>query len=123
MKGLNGLVGKDVRYSFSKIIHELISDTKYELYNLDNVQDILTLSFTALNITNPYKQEIIKYLDEIDVEAKKIGSVNTIIKKDNKLYGYNTDLYGFKKTIEKYNIMLKNKSILILGNGDRKSVV
>jgi len=117
MKGLNGLVGKDVRYSFSKIIHELISDTKYELYNLDNVQDILTLSFTALNITNPYKQEIIKYLDEIDVEAKKIGSVNTIIKKDNKLYGYNTDLYGFKKTIEKYNIMLKNKSILILGNG------
>lgn len=81
MKGLNGLVGKDVRYSFSKIIHELISDTKYELYNLDNVQDILTLSFTALNITNPYKQEIIKYLDEIDVEAKKIGSVNTIIKK------------------------------------------
>ena len=117
MKGLNGLVGKDVRYSFSQIIHEMISDTKYQLYSLKNLHDILKLDFEALNITNPYKQEIIQYIDVLDEEAQNIGSVNTIIKKNNQIYGYNTDYFGFIKTLEKFNVKVENKNILILGNG------
>lgn len=114
---MNGLIGKNVQISFSKIIHESISNTIYDLISSDDVKIIKNLEFNGLNITNPYKQEVIKYVDVLDEEAKIIGSVNTVIKRDDLLYGYNTDYYGFIKTLEKFNISLENKKVLILGNG------
>lgn len=120
---MNGLIGKNVRTSFSKIIHESISDTTYDLFSCDNLEVIKSLDFQGLNITNPYKQEVIMYLDFLDDEAKKIGSVNTVIKKNNLLYGYNTDYYGFTKTLEKFDISLENKKVLILGNGATAQMV
>ena len=70
-----------------------------------------------INVTIPYKQTVIPYLDEIDEAAKMIGAVNTIVNKDGKLYGYNTDFYGMTALIEKNGMSLKNKKVVILGSG------
>lgn len=115
-----GLIGEKLGHSFSKIIHESISNYKYELKELSLEElDIFMKSkdFKAINVTIPYKEKVIPYLDEISNEAKRIGAVNTIINVDGKLYGYNTDYYGLKYLIEKENINLLNKNALILGSG------
>lgn len=74
-------------------------------------------NFKAINVTIPYKETVIPYLDEISETAKAIGAVNTVVKKDGKLYGYNTDFYGMTALIKKNNITVKNKKVVILGSG------
>ena len=122
-----GLIGENIKYSFSKIIHEQISDYKYDLISLSNEnfdKFMKEHNFKAINVTIPYKQKVLPYIDKIDQHAKNIGSVNTIINKNNKLYGYNTDFYGFLYQIKKNNIEIKGKKILVLGNGGAaKSVI
>ena len=115
-----GLIGEKLGHSFSKIIHEMIADYKYELKEIakENLDAFMSLKdFKCINVTIPYKKSVIPYLDFISEEAKKIGCVNTIINKDGKLYGYNTDYYGLKLLIEKQNVDLKNKNVLVLGTG------
>ena len=115
-----GLIGEKLGHSFSKIIHEMIADYNYELKELskDEFKEFMQKKdFKCINVTIPYKKDVIPYLDSISLEAKKIGAVNTIINKDGKLYGYNTDYYGLKLLIEKQGINLKNKNALILGTG------
>lgn len=73
--------------------------------------------FRAINVTIPYKETVIPYLDEISETAKSIGAVNTIVNKGGKLYGYNTDFYGMTALLEKNNIILKDKKVVILGSG------
>ena len=73
-------------------------------------------SLCGLNITIPYKEKIIKYLDKVDVNSKKINSINTILKKNNKLIGFNTDYSGFGRSLNKFNIKKKD-AILVLGAG------
>lgn len=117
------LVGKSLPYSFSKTIHHLLGNENYELYETDDFKEILKLPFTFINVTNPYKTEAYNICTELSDIAKETKAVNTIIKKNNKLYGFNTDYLGFKNMIDYYKINLKNKKIAILGNGGTKNTV
>lgn len=82
-----------------------------------SLQAIKKLNFKGLNVTLPYKSKIMKYVDIVDPEAKAIGAVNTIVNKEGKLYGYNTDSYGAITTIKQWVKNLKGKKVLVLGTG------
>lgn len=122
------LLGEKLSHSYSKIIHEKIYnkigiDASYSLYEL-SIEDLpIALDelkkgiYNGFNVTIPYKKEIMKYLDYIEPEAKKIGSVNTISYKNGKLIGSNTDYYGFIDELNYYNINPSNKDCYILGTG------
>lgn len=115
-----GCIGKKLTHSFSKEIHNLLADYEYNLIPL-NEDEIAPFfekrEFKAINVTIPYKETVIPYLDEISETAKKIGAVNTIVNKEGRLFGFNTDFYGLKALIEKTGLTLKNKKVLILGTG------
>ncbi len=115
-----GCIGKKLTHSFSKEIHTKLADYEYELIELleDEIKTFFEeKNFEAINVTIPYKETVIPYLDSVSEIAKRIGAVNTIVNKDGKLYGYNTDYYGMKALIEKIGIDLKDKKVLILGTG------
>lgn len=115
-----GLIGEKLGHSFSKEIHERIGNYNYELIELNKDEFdsfMMKRNFRAINVTIPYKKDVIKYLDYISLEAKKIDAVNTIINKDGKLYGYNTDYLGFKEMLNYFDIDVKDKNIMILGTG------
>jgi shikimate dehydrogenase len=115
-----GCIGEKLAHSFSKEIHNALTDYQYELKELakDEVDVFMTKhDFKAINVTIPYKQTVIPYLDFIADEAKEIGAVNTIVNKDGKLYGYNTDFFGMKSLIERTGIVIENKTVAILGGG------
>lgn len=115
-----GCIGKKLIHSFSKEIHAKLADYKYELIELSE-EEIKPFfeekNFAAINVTIPYKETVIPYLDSVSEVATRIGAVNTIVNKDGKLYGYNTDYYGMKALIEKIGIDLKGKKVLVLGTG------
>lgn len=115
-----GCIGEKLTHSFSKIIHGELFDYDYQLKELaKNELDgfIKRRDFKAINVTIPYKQSVIPYLDEIDGTAREIGAVNTIVNKDGKLYGYNTDFIGMTELIDYNKILLDGKKVLILGSG------
>ena len=115
-----GLIGEKLPHSFSKEIHEKIADYKYSLKELNSNElqrFILSKNYKALNVTIPYKQAVIPYLDEISPEAEAIGAVNTIVNRDGVLRGYNTDFGGMRALIERTGVELKYKKALILGTG------
>ncbi len=115
-----GCIGKKLTKSFSKEIHAKLADYKYELIELseDEVSEFLEKKdFAAVNVTIPYKQTVIPYLDEISDIAKRIGAVNTVVNRDGQLFGYNTDYYGMKALIERVGLDLKDKKVLVLGTG------
>lgn len=116
-----GLIGKHLSHSLSKKYFENKFriekiNSKYELFELNNISEIINLlenkSIKGLNVTTPYKEKVIQYLDYISEEAKIINSVNTIKILNNKRYGYNTDVIGFEKTLP-----LGYESAIILGDG------
>lgn len=128
-----GLVGKNIQYSFSKTFFTI----KFDLENLEHTYhnfDIECLGMfektlkensdlKGLNITIPFKESIMPYLNRIDKEAKTIGAVNTIkFLKDGRLAGYNTDHYGFAKALGTFP-PLKEKTALILGNGGASKAI
>ena len=115
-----GLLGKTLKHSFSPQIHKILSGYDYDLIeiNEDGLEKFVKSGkYDGFNITIPYKKEIIKYLDVVDETAKKIGAVNTVVKKDGKLLGYNTDWFGMEYALKKAGINLSNKKVLILGSG------
>ena len=115
-----GLIGEKLGHSFSKIIHEKIADYTYELCEIskENLDSFMRAKdFCSINVTIPYKEMVIPYLDYIDPFAEKIGAVNTIVKRDGKLYGYNTDFLGMKLMIERNGFDFSGKKVLILGSG------
>lgn len=115
-----GLIGEKLGHSFSKEIHEMIGYYKYEIHEVAKV-DIDNFmkqkDFLGINVTIPYKETVIPYLDEISPQAASIGAVNTIVNINGKLYGHNTDYFGMLALIKKNNIDCKNKKVLILGTG------
>ena len=115
-----GLIGEKLGHSFSKIIHEKIADYTYELKEIskENLDSFMReKDFSCINVTIPYKEDVIPYLYYVDSAAKAMGAVNTIVNRDGKLYGYNTDFYGMKLMIEKNGFDLKDSKVLILGSG------
>lgn len=119
-----GLIGKKLEHSFSIEIHNLFGNKNYKLYETNNLRAFLkSHKLQGVNVTIPYKTEIIPFLDNIDNIAKKTMSVNTVINKSGKLIGYNTDYYGLYETIKYKNIIVRNKDILILGNGSVSKTV
>ena len=128
-----GLVGKDISYSFSKgYFTEKFAALKldnhsygnYDLQEIDAFPNIFKneTNIGGLNVTIPYKEQVMQYLTDIDPEAEKIGAVNTIKIVKNGLKGYNTDVYGFQKSIEPF-IKEHHKKALILGTGGASKAV
>ena len=116
-----GLLGEKLGHSWSVPIHNMLADYRYELYAVtrDQMASILTgRRFRGLNVTIPYKRDVMAYCDEISDEARSIGSVNTLVMGDDgRLRGYNTDLYGFLSMARRGGVDLKDKKVAILGTG------
>lgn len=115
-----GLCGRTLRHSYSKIIHEYLGNSEYRLFSLekDELYELFeSKNFKALNVTIPYKQDALMLCDVVSDEAKAIGSVNTVVNKNGKLYGYNTDYSGFVYMLKRAGISLAGKKVVILGSG------
>ena len=80
-------------------------------------------AFSAINVTIPYKETVIPYLDEIDPKAAKMGAVNTVVQRNGKLFGYNTDYFGFRYMLEHNHIQIAGKKVLVLGRGGASKAV
>ena len=114
-----GLIGEKLGHSYSKDIHEMLADYTYDIHplNRDEFAGFMEKhEFKSINVTIPYKQDVIPYLDEIDDNAKAIGAVNTIVNKNGKLCGHNTDFSGFMYMLKKHNIDVNGKKCLVLGD-------
>ena len=119
-KLIYGCIGEHLPHSFSKEIHGQIGGYAYELKELtpEELPAFMTArSFRGINVTIPYKQAVIPFLDEIDETARAIGAVNTVVNRDGKLYGYNTDLDGLTRLIRRISLDLSGKKVLIPGTG------
>ena len=115
-----GCIGEKLSHSFSKIIHARLADYNYELCEIPRGEldsFMKKADFKAINVTIPYKQAVIPYLYYISDTAKKIGAVNTVVNKNGKLYGYNTDFSGLRSLILRQGADLKGGKALILGSG------
>ncbi len=115
-----GVIGEHLTHSFSKEIHNLITDYTYEIREIPKEQlgeFMEERPFRAINVTIPYKQDVIPYLSYISPQAKAIHAVNTIVNKNGELYGYNTDYFGLSRLIQKIGLNLTHKKVLILGTG------
>lgn len=115
-----GLIGEKLSHSYSKYIHEKMVDDEYSLIPLNEDEfDIFmrTKEFDGINVTIPYKEKVIPYLDEIDSLAEQIGAVNTIVNNNGRLTGHNTDFYGLSYLFHNNNIIAEQKKCLVLGNG------
>ena len=129
-----GLLGKNISYSFSrayfkkKFEEENIQNVSYDNFDIESI-DIFpsiiknTKDLKGLNVTIPYKEQVIPYLNKLNKKAKAIGAVNTIkITKKGKLVGYNTDCYGFKNSLKPF-IKSHHKKALILGTGGASKAI
>lgn len=115
-----GLIGERLGHSFSKDIHGMIDNYEYELKEIPKGEldaFMKAKDFRGINVTIPYKQDVIPYLDEISDIARRIGAVNCIVNRDGRLLGHNTDYDGLKALILRNNIDMKGKKVLILGTG------
>ncbi len=125
---LTGLIG----YPLTKTLSPRLHNQAFRASNMDGIylplsvksndlenalKGLKAIGFSGVNITNPYKIRIIELLDRIDARAKKVGAVNTVLINRNRLSGYNTDLYGFAKSLDDYRINLKKKRVLLIGAG------
>lgn len=121
-----GLIGEKLGHSYSKEIHEQLADYTYDIHPVskEDFPSFMTQhNFKAINVTIPYKQDVIPYLDEIDDHAKAIGAVNTIVNKNGRLQGHNTDFSGFLYMLKKHNIHVSGKKCLVLGTGGAAKAV
>lgn len=115
-----GLIGEKLGHSFSKEIHEKLGRYEYELKELrpDELESFIKAAdFEGINVTIPYKEDVIPYLDELSDLAAKAGAVNTIVNKDGRLTGYNTDIGGMKLLFERLGVDMKGRTVLIAGSG------
>ena len=113
------LLGEKLSHSYSAVIHSFFG-LDYSLRELppEKLSEFVkSRKFDGLNVTIPYKKSIVPLLDEVDGIAEKTGAVNTVLNKNGKLIGYNTDYYGMKYALEAAKITLKGKNVLILGSG------
>lgn len=115
-----GLLGRKLGHSYSPEIHSYLGDYSYELFEREpeKVGDFLKNGdFTGINVTVPYKKDVIPYLDELSERARKLGAVNTIIRRNGKLIGHNTDYFGFEMMLRRSGLTVSGKKVLVLGSG------
>ncbi|SHF09723.1 shikimate dehydrogenase family protein [Chryseobacterium vrystaatense] len=127
-----GLIGKNISYSFSKKFFEdkfqklMLKDFTYDIFDLKEIHEVENLlndpELLGFNVTIPYKEKIVDYLDGLSDEAEKIGAVNCVLIRDGKKTGYNTDAFGFEKTFLLHKKSHHTKA-LILGNGGAAKAV
>ena len=121
-----GLIGEHLGHSFSKEIHGKLSDRPYELREIPRNELAGFLSrreFKGINVTIPYKEAVLPRLDFVSSEARQIGAVNTIVNRDGRLCGYNTDYFGFSALADRVGIDFKGSRVLILGAGGAAKTV
>ena len=116
-----GLLGRKLGHSYSPQIHGYLGGYSYELFEKEpeELEDFLRKGdFTAINVTIPYKKDVMAYLDEISPTAKKMGAVNTVVRRpDGTLFGHNTDYFGFVSMVKRSGLDVAGKKILVLGSG------
>ena len=115
-----GCIGKRLTHSFSREIHARLADYPYDLIELaeEEIPSFLAQrDFAAVNVTIPYKQTVIPYLDHVSPIARRIGAVNTVVNREGRLYGYNTDYHGMTALIRRVGLQLQGKKVLVLGTG------
>ena len=116
-----GLLGEHLGHSFSPLIHGELANYSYKLCEVEkeSLADFMTSgSIDAFNVTIPYKQAVMPYLDRISDRARRIGAVNTVVRRaDGKLCGYNTDYFGFSYMIDRLGVDINGKKALVLGRG------
>ena len=122
-----GLLGEHLGHSFSPIIHAKIADYSYKLVELapDEVEAFIKSgTLDAFNVTIPYKKIVMPFLDGISPEAEAIGAVNTVVHgKDGKIYGYNTDYFGFDYMIRSAGMCIAGKKAVVFGTGGASATV
>ena len=127
-----GLIGKNLSHTFSpgyfkkKFETENILDASYSIFDLENIEDIKMLfedGINGFNVTIPYKETIIPFLDSIDEAAAEIGAVNCVKKTKNGFKGYNTDAYGFRISLENTIEVHSINQAIILGDGGAAKAV
>lgn len=134
MSRLFGLIGEKLGHSISPVIHSklfdiLEMDARYDLFEIERgylkakFNELIQNGVKGLNVTIPYKVDIMEYLDEISIHAENIGAVNTVCFKEDKIIGYNTDYYGFGRMLEKNCIETKDKKVVVLGAGGAAKAV
>ena len=116
-----GLIGERLGHSHSKTLHGFLADYNYDLWPMpaEDVDAFMrSKSFDGMNVTIPYKKRVIPYLSEIGSTARRVGAVNTIVRReDGTLYGDNTDCFGMMEMARRAGIVFKGKKTLILGSG------
>lgn len=116
-----GLLGRKLGHSYSPQIHGLLGSYNYKLFEKEpeEVGDFLKNGdFTGLNVTIPYKKDVIPYLSQLSPVAKRLGAVNTIVRRqDGSLIGHNTDYFGFRYLVERSGLTVRGKKVLVLGSG------
>ncbi|ROI10108.1 shikimate dehydrogenase [Chryseobacterium sp. H3056] len=127
-----GLIGRNISYSFSKNYFEQkfsalkLANLSYSIFDLKEISEVEEIfnieNLRGFNVTIPYKEQILPFLNEISPEAEKIGAVNTVLIKNGKKIGYNTDAFGFEDTLFSHKNS-KQKSALVLGNGGAAKAV
>ena len=121
-----GIIGDILKHSFSKTIHEALGGYSYEIKELNKSElhdFMMNKNFKGINVTIPYKKDVIPYLDYVDESVKTIGACNVIVNKDGKLFGYNTDYVGFIAMLRYFDVSLKDKRVAVLGNGGAAATV
>ena len=116
-----GLLGRKLGHSYSPQIHSHLASYEYTLFEKEpeELEDFLKNGgFTGLNVTIPYKKDVIPYLDELSPTAKRLGAVNTIVRReDGSLIGHNTDYFGFRSMVGRSGLAVAGKKVLVLGSG------
>ena len=121
-----GLLGEHLTHSFSPMIHKMLADYEYNIYDIapENLEDFVKNSnLDAFNVTIPYKKAVMPLLDEISKEALAIGAVNVVVRRNGKLYGYNTDYFGFSYMLDSAKINVCGKKAMLFGNGGAAATI
>lgn len=115
-----GLLGRKLGHSYSPQIHNMLAGYDYQLFEVepDGLSEFLhSGNYAGLNVTIPYKKEVIAYCDILSDRAKKLGAVNTLVRRGGKLIGHNTDYFGFASMVQRCGVPVSGKKALVLGSG------
>ncbi len=121
-----GLLGRTLKHSYSPVIHAMLGDYDYELYELAEAELPAFLAngpWDGLNVTIPYKKTVLPFCDTLSEEARRTGSVNTLVRRGGKIFGDNTDVAGFRAMAEASGLSFGGKKALVLGSGGASAAV